>query len=557
MAKTKTLQTAWTGMFRDKARNKLPPGYSWNIINMLPEVHGPLAIRTGWTFASNDIDAVSGSSGSTYTRAGIYAQFSPTAGADPQNLVIDEDGILYKVATDGTVTRIGQTLGAGQNPVFHGGTSVSGTTAATAAQYTGLVIFPAVDGSVAPWKYDGTTISVLNGDPPRAKYACVYKDYTVLGHGSLGATATPEYHPNRIWFSPPGDPDCGYSGDVVAWDTTDSWIDFSVPVKGLAATKNALLVFHETACTRIRGSTPPPDEDMIVDDPWIQIGLLDPFSITNNEDFVYWCASEGVFRTDGVTFENLCKKGGMLRYWRDLVDASDSSYTFATGVVRNFLVVSVKSSVNGNFVDAFMINLDTYAWYRMSNFNFVSFWSGQEGREDQLYAAHSNSADSVSKIVSLDSIFDAHSQFNDDDDDGTDILATIESAFFELGPPGLKRIRRGFCGYSTGQAAGATSITLETNTDPSHQQEGTDPAYSETARHGGGDTILEYTNGEHERRSWPINKRADGVSFRWTQTISGRFVLYSAGVEFMPQEESKQDWLGYSVRTGGGVASQA
>lgn len=261
------------------------PGSVWNMQDIIPDYGAPARERGGWVHHSNDIAAITAAS-ATYVRGGIFVTFSPTAGADPANLCIDEDGKLFEIATNGTVTLIGTARTLTQNPVFHGGTAASAATAV----FTGLVIIPDGTGTSVPMKYDGVSLTALNGSPPKARYAAVYKDFTVLANGLDGATN----YPNRIWFSPPGDPDCAVSGSVTAWDTTDSWIDFSLPVIGLGATKNALLVFHEGQVSRIIGSTPPPDEDMVVDDPFQKTGILDPFSITTDQDNIYWCAPEGV-----------------------------------------------------------------------------------------------------------------------------------------------------------------------------------------------------------------------------------------------------------------------
>ena len=224
-------------MKRDSPRNNMPPASLWNAIDVIINYGAPLRQRGGWIYHSQDISSVTAGS-ATQIKAGVYATFATSAGGSTsKNLVIDEDGRLYDATTASSASNIGAALTVLQNPIFHGGTAASAATAV----YTGLVIIPDGTGAAVPKKYDGTTLTNLGGTPPKARYATVYKDYTVLGNGTVGST----YYPNRIWFSPEGDPDCAVSS-VTAYDTTDSWIDFSLAVKGFGSTRNALLVFHES-----------------------------------------------------------------------------------------------------------------------------------------------------------------------------------------------------------------------------------------------------------------------------------------------------------------------
>ena len=520
MSKPLPLQNQFSmGMRRDVPRNRMPPNSAWNLRDIVLEYGAPARERGGWEHASPNIASITAGS-ATKIEAGIYATFSTTAGADPQNLAVDEDGTMWKFTTSGA-TAVGGYQGTNvvaQNPIFHGGAAASGAS----AEYTGLVIFPDRNLTFSPWKYDGTTLSSLNGSPPKAKFGTVYKDYTVLGHGVVSSIT----YPNRIWFSPAGDPDCFGTAGVTAWDTTDSWIDFTVPVRGLAATKNTILVFGDGQVARVRGSIPPPDEDMVVDDPWQKIGLLDPFSITVYQDIVYWCAPEGIFRSDGVYLDDLTTKGGMLRYWLDLVANADSDFTFATGIIRNKLVISVLDG--SSFHDAFMIDLQNYAWTRLSNLDATSFWDGvADGqRSDETFFGRLGGA----YVGRMNPIFEAvGASANKADADGTAVTSIIETAFYELGRPGLKTIKSLFAGYHLlDYASDDPTISVYMVQTP----EAPDSDYALIG------TLSE--NASYDRRRIQIGGRYWGMGLKFTRSNAGDFFGYDLSAEVGFQEESKR-----------------
>jgi len=500
------------GMKRDAPRNRMPPNSAWNLEDILLDYGAPARERSGWQYASGSATAVTAGA-ATYIRGGIFSIFSPTAGADPQNLMLDEDGRMYKVAQDGTITDLGAALTIAQNPVFHGGTAAS----AASAIYTGLVIIPDATGAAVPKKYNGTAVSNPGGSPPMARYATVYGDYTVLGNGKVGTTT----FPNRIWFSPPGDPDAGFSGSQTAWDTTDSWIDFSLPIEGLAATKNALLVFHQDRVTRIRGNSPPPDEDMVVDDPFQLVGLLDPFSITLHQDMVYWCAPEGVFRTDGVSLDNITLKGGMLRYWLDMQVAATTAWTFATGIIRDNLIITV---MNGTaFVDAFIVNLSSYAWGRLKNLAAISFWDGLYGSADEEFFALRDTP----RIGRLETMYAVGQSAYALDGDGDAVTSVLETSFYELGAPGLKVVKNLWAGYSlTDYASDNPTVAVSYVSTP------------EATSYVSIGSLTEQT--AYARQRLDIGGRHYGLALKFARSGKGDFLGYDLACDIHEQEQSKR-----------------
>ena len=486
--------------------------------------------RGGWAHFSSDIAAQTASA--SYIKGGVYAAFSNTAGTDAdKNLAVDEDGLLFSVASN-TATLIGAARVLRQNPVFMGGAAATAATSVSAV-FTGLAIFPDGTGLAVPKKYNGTTLSDLNGLPPKARFATVYKNYLALGNGTSHAisagsaiTGVNVYYPYRLWFSPIGDPDVAIpaTSAETAWNTLDAWIDFSLPIIGLGATKNALIVFHDGQVSRVRGHTAPPEEDMEVDDPFLRVGLLDPFSITEYKDNVYWCAPEGVFRTDGVVLDDLTKKGGMIRPWLDMTAGqSVSSYSFATGVIRDFLIISVMNGTT--FVDAYMLDLPSSVWTRRTNLDATSLWTGQINVADELFFGRRGAA----RVGRLDSIFSVGQSAFKNDGDGDAVVPTLETMYYELGEPGLKRVKRLFVGYElVDYASDNPTVAVSYIENPE------ETSYTALAS-------LGETAGGYKRVTVDVNDRLHGLALKFAQANAGDFHLHDIELEVAPQETSKRD----------------
>lgn len=512
MARTLGLQNTWhAGMKRDVARDRMPTGSLWNAVDVIASYGAPLRERAGWTHHASAASAVTGTA--SYIRAGMYATFSNSAGGETsKNLALDEDGHLFNVTSAGSCANVGAAVQAAQNPVFHGGAAASAATAV----FTGLAILPDGTGTAVPKKYDGTTLSDLGGTPPKARYATVYKDYTVLGNGTVGST----YYPNRIWFSQPGDPDCAVSS-ATAWDTTDSWIDMSNAVKGLWSTRNALLVFHEASTTRIRGSIPPPDEDMIVDDGLFDVGLLDPFSVAAHHDNVVWAAPEGLFRTDGAILDDLTRRGGMLRYWLDLMADATSTWTISGGVQRDTYFMCVMDGTT--FKDAFAIDLLSLSWTRMSNVDAVAMWGGKLNEADELYWGRRGDT----RVARMDSIFQVGDSSFKNDGDGDAVAAVVETPYYALGGTGAKRLRRVFLtelvqDFASDNPTCAVSYAL------------TPEAVSYTAAA----TATEST--AMQRVAFDVRKATLGVAFKLVRANAGDFALHALEAEAWEYEPTRR-----------------
>jgi hypothetical protein len=74
------------GQKSDHPRNRMPPNTAWALKDIILDYDAPARERGGWANASPS------STASAYVGGGIYATFSPTAGALPVNLFVDDAG---------------------------------------------------------------------------------------------------------------------------------------------------------------------------------------------------------------------------------------------------------------------------------------------------------------------------------------------------------------------------------------------------------------------------------------------------------------------------------
>lgn len=451
-------------------------GSLWNAVDVLIEDGGPLRERGGWSAVAN----IATGSG-TQVVAGIYAPFNNGA----QNLALTNGSDLFLITPGSAVIAASGVGGPKQNPIFH----------------NNLVIVPSYDGINTVWKYDGSSAASLTA-APTGMYACVYKDYTILGASSTSA--------NRAWFSEPGVPNG-------TWDTTSSWLQFSQPIRGFASLRNAVLVFGDGVTARIRGSIPPPDTDMVVDDPVFQVGITDARSIAYHGENAIWCSTEGVFRSDGVALDDLSRKGGMKSYWQDLFADYSSTWTTAGGVLFDTYFVAVLDG--GTFKDAFAVDLNTYSWTRITNLKALSFWPSV-GAIDELYFGRRDQA-SIGRMSSIWS----PSSTTKNDGNGTAVTGVIETPFYE-GRPGLKQWIKGFASLDvTEHASDSPSATIQAVWTPESTSYETLKTVSATDA--------------YSRTRFDMNKRAHGVGFKIARSGAGDFRFYSLEAEMNPLEKSR------------------
>lgn len=412
MAKTPQAAKTFNRMVRDVPRNALPPGACWTLQDTLIDLGAPARTRGGYRFYSNDLSATIATT--QYIESGIYADQLST----PKLLAVDEDGTLMSIASNGDITNIGAlSVNPLQNPV----------------QLGGVVIFPDNDGTTAPKKYNGSTISALGGSPPAGKYLESWKALLV----SAGDAANPQ----RAYFTV-----ADY--DPEQWDTTNAYWDFSYPIVGVKGMRNSLLFFHKNYTSRLRGSTPPPGGDMIADDPLFNIGCADARSIASWNEQVVWAASDGIYITDGSIPNDLTQLCGMKSYWQDVIMPaySSSTYTVVGGVLRNHYFICVMDGAT--FKGGAKIDLQRYAWVNLTNIEAVSMWRTTSLSGSELLFFGNRDTDRVSE---LSTIFTPSATYKNDGD-GTAVAKMIETGFYEFGP-GIDSLKAVYLNYDLRDAA--------------------------------------------------------------------------------------------------------
>lgn len=488
MAAPTTLQRGFArGNRRDEPRNAMVNGSCWTAIDLIPNLGAPLRERGGWSYGSDSITAAKATA--SYVIGGIFAPYV----AGSCNVVVDEDGEVYKVTTGNTVTDVAAGVVVAQNPVMH----------------RDKVIIPASGGSTAPKKVTnaaGTlTVAALGGTPPNGQFATVWSDYTLLANYSTNY--------GRIAFSGAGDPE--------TWDTTNAVVDMTLPITGLAAMRSSILIFHDEAISRLRGTTPPPGSDFFADDPLFSVGTPDARSIAQRGDRVVFQNGEGIFMTDGsadpVDLTRLC---GMSSYWLSLLSSySKSTWTLVGGFEygRYFYCVMDGST----FKDAGYIDIDRLAWWRLSNVDARCMWSAQ-GTSDELYFGRRSAA----RVGKLSSIFMPAAAVKADAD-AVAVTSSFESAYYE-GEFGAKTLRSIYIDHElTDYASDNPTAALSYIKTPE--------ATSYTALSTG---LSESTTKTTTKSR--VGGAVDGFAVKLTRSGNGDFKLYGIEAEIAEREKSRR-----------------
>ncbi|HEX7071474.1 MAG TPA: hypothetical protein VF190_11740 [Rhodothermales bacterium] len=350
----------------------------------------------------------------TYARAVVYADFP----SGSQLVAVGNNGHVYTV-TSGTTTDLG-------------GTTINGWADKPKLRVGGgknLLIFTDAAAGIGPVKYDGSAAqTALGGSPPAAIHSEIYKSRLVLGNTSA--------NPNRLYFSPTPDIES-------TWDTTNSWIDCDHAITGIAALRNALLIFSQGHIERIIGTTPPPGSDMDRS-PLGDVGTPDARSIVVQEGNCLFANPRGVYLTNGSGFASLTTEGQIESYWQSLFSSYDpSSWVISAGILRSFYFITIYDGTN---YTTLMCNVPRRAWWRLSNVKAHMF-AQAVGTQDELYYADGG----TNRVTKLSGIFSPSSS-NKNDADGTAVTPTATLRTYGEGP-GLKAFGDGHLTYDMRDAA--------------------------------------------------------------------------------------------------------
>lgn len=463
-------------MRQDDPRHLMARDAAWNLIDYIPGQGAPARERGGWSYASPDLSSVRATA--SYVQSVAYAPFA--AGA--KLCVTDEDGELYTVASTSSATDIGALTGAPkQNPVFH----------------RDNLIFPSPNGTSLCKRYTGSVISTFS--PTIAgQYAIVYKDRSAVANSAS--------QPQRIHFSDAG----------ALTYTASGYIDCSGPINAVAALRNAVLLWSPGKTERLRGATPPPSTDMILE-PVFDQGCLDARSVANHNDFVVFANARGVFMTDGAVFLDLTRAGGMSQYWRSLLSSYTSSWTISAGVYRGFYIVSLMNGAT--FQDCLACDIDRRTWFRMSNLKALCFGTTVSAADELYFGSRV-----APRLCSLSSLFSKSASVKNDAD-GTAVTAVWETAFTPL--QGKLRIRDLYVSYDLRDAASDDpTLTISYLTSPESSAYTVLSSVSETSA--------------FSRQRVPLRRVANGFGFKLSRAnASSDARLYSLELDGYPEEASR------------------
>lgn len=483
------VDTAVTGgMKRDFNRAQMPGSSAWNLIDLIPdELGAPLRGRGGWTYSSTSM-ALATSFGGL-----VYAPFS--AGA--KVLGVDQLGSIWDVLTPTKLSTAFIAAGI-QNPIF----------------YRNKVIFPSPAGASAIGSYDGTTFASLAGSPPQGMLAGSFKDHAILARSAA--------NDNRIWFSAAGDP--------TSWNTSAGYLDTTGTLTAIKPLKSSILVFHADQTELIRGSIPPPGTDFILE-PFLSVGCLDAFSVASWNDRVLFANAKGIFMTDGAGWSDLTARAGMSTYWQTTLASYTTSWRLAGDIYRNHYILSVNNGTS--VIDTFVINLNTGAFLRVSNFHGACFVAVATGGVEELYMGLAN-AGRVAKISPCWSPAAA----NKNDGDATTPTPTFETMTHQgfdrlhrrwISSDGLQRWKMLYMRYNlTDYASDNPTLTASYVTTP----DGT----SYTAL---GSVFAETTATLRARRTISAGNRSNAIAFKITQTNPGDLRLFDLALVYDPLEIGK------------------
>jgi len=416
------------GMRRDVDRTELPGGSAYNMVDFIPdEIQAVTGGRGGWTYAGPVM------SGATQILDVSYAPFS--AGAQ---VVAHDSTNIWNVLTGASIAS-GITQ-AFSPPVFH----------------RNFLIFPGNMAGGGVGKYDGTTVSVLTGGSyPKGGRATVYKDRLVLANDGTNQ--------NRVWFSAAGDP--------TTWDLTFGYWDTTGAVKGLGATLNSILIFHNDSVERLRGTTPPPGSDMVLEPFLPNVGCIDPFTIAYWNNRIVWASSQGIHMSDGATMVDLTASAQMKTYWQSLMVGYDStSWRIAAGIYRDHYIICVNNG-SGILLDCLCLSLNSQTMWRFSNIHGSSFARTSDQQQEKLYMGEFNAG----RVVELSSLWSPSATVKRDAD-GTNPTPIIETGMFRgfdrlhrrwIESMGKQKWRFGYVDYDLRDAASDNpTATLSYCTDP-------------------------------------------------------------------------------------------
>jgi hypothetical protein len=396
---------------RDFPRDKMPPGYLWDVVDYVPSViDAQLTGRGGWLWSST---AMGGD-----PEAGIVANFI----SGPKVLVQATDGHLYEIdqTTPFAVHDRGAVPRAKQNPIQLFDTVVhfdkSGASAPKLITAPGGVI----------------TVGPIAAGHLNSPVGTVWKQRL--------ATAGAPGEENVVRFSDPNYP----LTDINSYDGANAFVETALPVMGMAGMRSVMLVFHSGSVERIRGSNPDYEGvpgDLFLEPLFDRVGCTDTMTITNWNDSCVFADEHGVHMTDGSIVRNLVSQGGILYFWRQLYE---NKLSMCGNIFLDYYVITVRRS-DAVPPTTLVCDLNKRQWFRFSNIDAL-FYFGSSGADtmERLWAGLAGTG-RLAKIHPC--FFPSLETVAIKDDDGDVVLPVFETPWYRLGEEGRKRSRFAYLSY--------------------------------------------------------------------------------------------------------------
>jgi hypothetical protein len=477
------------GLYTDRARDRLPEGSVWEMVDYVPEIlQAGARMRGAWLYQSTAL--TNNPDGQIYAPYRAGAKLLVAHGTSMDAIPITSIG----KATVGTIPT------TKQNPVIHRDRVI-----VPAANGTSAARFILWNGSV--YTLTDAPVSALTG-----KYATVWKDRLVLG----GSAA----FPYRVFYSKPGDP-------TAVWDSI-SFVDTGYDLTGLAQMRTQVLAFHDSSVERIRGTTPPdstlsdPTGDLILDSLFDKAGCYDARSIAYWNENVLFCDSRGIHLTDGAATKNLTLQAGVMNGWRDTWErpAGTPPLTVAGVVHRDYYIVTIRHT--GQTPTTFVVDLPTRRVFMLANCD-CSCWATASGVTERLWGTEV----STKKVTDCSPMFDPDSTILQVDANGVNVLPVLATAWHPLSrEPGFKRIEEVHLTYEAYLVSGDADVLRI--------------AYV-NAPNGANQTLGEFkSTTKFARKKMGVRRRLPGVGFRLTQLVPTKDTrLYDLSLRAYPEEDSR------------------
>jgi len=534
---------------RDYARDEMPPGYLWDVLDLVPSIiDTTLTGRGAWAYGC-------AATGFGDVEAGILATYRTSE----QLLVQTTLGHVMRVNNDGggdgsnpplnTLTDLGATWRSVQNPV----------------QLGEDVIHFDRDGTHVPQLWREGAILSAYADMGRPRVGTVWKGSLVSG-GGQGPTGNDEG--SLLRFSVAGaDLATAASYDV------NSNVYTSARITGLQAMRSMVLIFHAGSIERLRGGPFPntaagiDGRGLVLDTLSDRVGCINPQSIAVWNDQVIFADEHGVHMTDGAVVRNLTTQGGISTYWRLLYEGAK---TIAASTFLDYYVITLRhpptrpplpdfpplgdallapelltdrppipplppdlppirppvpEPAPDTYNTTLVVDLNRKGWFRMSNMNSLCFISssGSSGME-RLWGGLSGYA----RLGRFGPVFYPPEGVEQIDGNTIPVLPRFETPWYRLGQEGRKRVRFAYLSYD---CMGYSPVTAPVRVGYLTSS----PTGSDYAQAG----VLPLTNG-YRRVRLPINKAPYGIAF-YVETIAptGFIRVYDLAVEAQAVERSR------------------